>query len=213
MNWFERYGIVGIYFLTISFLWLICLSSGSVTNLMKEKEIADVLIALLGFSLPLGYILSILSMRIYYSNSTISRWLHLRRSIHVEIVKKMNNNAKGFEYLSEHLLEARMTSLIRLRKIEEIKLNDSKDLQYLGMFCTRRFDVLAINRAIMLSTVLSFLLVFVSVPFLFSIKIAMNRLISLSIASIIIYLILASCNKILEEQIIEINTFNFFPSV
>jgi len=84
-------------------------------------------------------------------------------------------------------------------------------LEHLGIFCTRRFDVLAINRSIMLATLLApFLTWFTILIFRSKFKFLDLRIIFPVIVSVIVYWVLSFLNKILQEQIKEINNFSFF---
>jgi len=224
MNWFERYGIVGMYFLLITLLWVIGLSSGLVTKLMGDEAVAKILIAFLGFSLPIGYILTSTSMSIYYN--TCSCWffrlfdkLFLRDQIHLQIIKRMTpsdrDKLKLSDVSNEHISEARLTSLIRLMQLSCLKDEhlSSGNLEHLGIFCTRRFDVLSINRSIMLATILSpFLTGFTILIFRSKFTFLDFRIIFPFVVSFIVYCVLSSLNKILQEQIKEINNFSFFQS-
>jgi hypothetical protein len=222
MNWFERYGIVGMYFLLISLFWVVGLSSGLITELMGDEAVAKILIALLGFSLPIGYILTNISMSIYYNNcscwfSRIFDLLSLRDQIHLKLIKEMTlsdqEKLKLLDVSSEHISEARLTSLIRLMRLRVLRDDCVKtdNLEHLGIFCTRRFDVLAINRSIMLATLLApFLTWFTILIFRSKFKFLDLRIIFPVIVSVIVYWVLSFLNKILQEQIKEINNFSFF---
>ena len=152
MNWFQRYGIVGMYFLVIAFLWLYCLGLSPI-DLSKWNEVKG-FIAILSFAfLPIGYILSVFSQLLYYKGN-------LGRQIHKERLKAMKPADKqklGLDCCcdeDEHICEIAMTAFDRFK-------NYGKDLEaarYLDMFITKRFDVLAINNSLILSTIISLLM-------------------------------------------------------
>ena len=72
MNWFERYGVVGGYFLFVLIMWAYAISGIKIDFSDTEK--------ILGLSsiLPFGYLISIFSQWLYYSGLC-------GRSIHKEI--------------------------------------------------------------------------------------------------------------------------------
>lgn len=139
MNWFERYGVVGTYFLLLSLLWTKCF------NPVEMKVGENYFLPLSLAILPLGYTITI-----------ISQWLNYRggggNRIHRQILKdskrttlKLHDNIKD-----EDMVEVALTAHIRLNTSLDINR-----IQYFASFATKRFDVLAINRSLILATWLS----------------------------------------------------------
>lgn len=211
MNWFERYGIVGAYFVMLVSLWVKVLSA----PFKFEPNEYTLIAAILTISfVPLGYIISILSQRIYYSPQ--SWWRSLfggGTQIHQQIIKSVTEEKKKNLEISgvpdEADCETSLTSYTRL-SLDKDCLESRK---YLATFATRRWDVLSINKSIILATWLSPLSCLL---LLFSPRLNFNKavrnflgIIPKEILLVIILLmllftviqILISSNKILAKQI------------
>ena len=89
MNWFERYGIAGLYFvfLLTTLYWI------NYSPTLDKETTLKVLGIALSASIPLGYVLMIFSQILYYK---ISPW---------QVHHKAWNNAKKGEETSEELLK------------------------------------------------------------------------------------------------------------
>lgn len=193
MNWFERYGIVGAYFLTVLSVFLKINQYFAQVDFGKDGA---VIIAFFSFSaLPAGYILSIFSQLLYYCGFGGTQ-------IHKETVKylpeKLKNELNLLDSDNEQKLEAKITAKIRLSA-------EHQQLQYLGVFATKRWDVLAVNSAIRLATVVLIILYF-------PIKFYKSKIfcfsfgeIGILLSGLILILILDRSSQILSMQIIEIN--------
>jgi len=241
MNWFERYGIVGAYFLIITFVWLVCCTSFKVergggsadatisveaamgnecidlkipTKVAMNGNKAEInpqfIIGIFAVAfLPLGYLLTVTSQMFYYIGFG-GRQIH--RAI-VEMLRKdlrWRNKIGLKPNMSEESCEAIITAFERLR-LWKLNKNNSRTqleaLKFLASFCTRRFDVIAINNSIILSTLLSLITVNVvlyiicGLPEYTSVRIV----VFLCVCTILLIPILMESNRILANQIIEIN--------
>lgn len=137
MNWFERYGIVGLYFVGSVAVWDWVLHGSS--GLVASREAEKVALLLATLALPAGYVLSITTQLLYYVGSPfwgIHRWalkelLGVRKhdvAAEVQLAISIRANAT-----TEHLERGR----------------------WVQNFNSRRWDVLSINNSIILSTALA----------------------------------------------------------
>ncbi len=141
MNWFERYGVVGAYFLIVISIFLIINQYFAQVDFEKN---GTAIIALFSFSiLPVGYILAILSQLLYYYGLNGTK-------IHEEIVRSLPDDSKKklelSEFDNEQNIEAKMTAKFRLAE-------NPGQLKNLNDFCTKRWDVIAVNAAMRLATI------------------------------------------------------------
>jgi hypothetical protein len=147
MNWFERYGIPGLYFvlLVAAFYHIIF---GPPCD--KGITVAAFGIAL-SASVPIGYILVIFSQMLLYCDRI--PWWRVHSEAWKEVWKEAKNDAnKGTEWW----VEAEATILGRWGGSDKDTIEKGKWLQE---WFTKRFDVLAINSALILATVLGWSLV------------------------------------------------------
>lgn len=200
MNWFERYGVAGTYFIVMTVLWL-----KGIYNIHLDTTIigAGVLA-----TLPAGYTLSILSQVFYYSPCAkcgVAKRI-FGNQIHKKILRDLDPELKEELHLSdcsdESICETKMTTFFRFRVFVGEKLNAQR---YLADFATRRWDVLAINRSIMISIMLSLVFSFSTLIFYFkkadwSLVILIPLLTSVSV----FFLLLASIDK-MEQQVVSVN--------
>lgn len=140
MNWFERYAVVGTYFLVILFLGLWSLG---LCNMFETTTDTKAIIALLVFAvLPAGYFMSLISQILYY-------WGIAGMQVHKEAVRGLENSSKEklgiYEYEHEKILETKITIKTRL-------LRNNSGIEFLSKFASKRWDLLALNSAIKLST-------------------------------------------------------------
>lgn len=206
MNWFERYGIVGAYFLIIFSFWVNSFSSFFTFEPEKWKLLGIVFASTF---LPVGYILTVCSQWFYYT-------MLGGRHIHREISTILSQSAQLNKYdrrqlrldqnIDEAICEAIATSFLRLGRIRNI---NAEGLRLLMPFCTRRFDVISINNGIILSSILSLPTAFALIIYFPNISLTINfdllSLFLLSLGSIVLILILMGLSRILGNQIIEIN--------
>jgi hypothetical protein len=193
MNWFERYGIIGAYNLISIFIILTVNKYFSLSDLTSNKEIV---IALFGFSiLPVGYIVSIFSQFLYYHGFNGTQ-VHKEavKSLPVEVKSKLNL----FDSDKEQNVEVKMTVVFRLSRF-------AKSWQYLEKFGTKRWDVLAVNSAMILSTIL--LIIFdVLIKFSKGNNFCFSSVeIWMIISGLFLILLLRKSYQVLCMQVIEIN--------
>ncbi|MBI2287845.1 MAG: hypothetical protein HYU83_02500 [Chloroflexi bacterium] len=67
MNWFERYGIPGLYFVALMAGWIYAFFPQAVPfiHLKHFDWMTGLIAALVAISLPIGYIISIISQAVY----------------------------------------------------------------------------------------------------------------------------------------------------
>lgn len=204
MNWFERYGIVGAYFLIITLAWY---------KIGYDIVIDESVIFLCTFSfVPIGYILSTISQLFYYK-------VPFSRKIHIEILQAYQddkNISLSYKDLDEEKMEATITTLQRLKRFPYYGIS-TEQMRFLASWCTKRFDVISINNSIILGTGLSFIigLLYSRFPsgidaswyfFCWSSLFETHFLsLILIIVGVLLSLLLSFLNRILEDQIIEVN--------
>ena len=157
MNWFERYGIIGIYYTTLSSILLISLSSIKIP--IENIQIITAIGA--GLSLPIGYILSILSQNMYYS---LPEWFQ----VHKKVCKEMNSTSN----LKEIHLESKLAIKARLTLVDDNKLENYKWLQD---YIRKRWDVLAISTSMFWATIIAWAQVLLTIYFMDSIKLELCK--------------------------------------
>lgn len=153
MNWFERYAVVGAYFLIILFLGLWSLG---LYNMFETTTDTNAIIAFLVFAvLPVGYFMSLISQIFYY-------WGIAGIQVHKEAVKGLEKSSKEqldiYEYEHEKVLETKITIKTRL-------LKNNSGIEFLAKFASKRWDLLALNSAIRLSTLFIIIILFISKVF------------------------------------------------
>ncbi len=197
MNWFERYGIVGMYFLIIVSIWYVCLfpeaiDIGKLTIYeIPIKYIAGLFTFLF---LPIGYIIMILSQRLYYWIPS----LHTHKKIFRKLTDKTKNKIELNKEEAEWKTEAVLTYYDRMK----FNNRNEKSMEFLAPFITKRFDVIAINNGMILASLLAALLVIIIKVFTCT-KFEKIALIAL-ILTLVLCAILNTSRRILEKQIIEI---------
>jgi len=144
MNWFKRYGISGAYFTVLVIIWFYILTTGNLWP--KENPTLLVGIAAIAF-LPIGYIVSIFSLWLYYHKDRIFPEIHTESINGINKLKYLKDKKK-----SEADLEAELSVLYRLKYIEN---EDLERLKWFSQLITKRWDVLALNQAFIVSTILA----------------------------------------------------------
>lgn len=195
MNWFKRYGIVGAYFLFFVTLWFKSISSFSLIEGQQQ-----LFAAVFTFTfLPVGYCISIISQWLYYKELS-GHCIHkkfIKNDLDDVIRTKYNLESK---YSEEDKAEIILTCRIRLDET-----NNLDRIKYLAGQATKRFDVVAINKAIILSTALSPFGALFSSLFIcnFNIKLTpyYGRLSIVVLISVVIIILLTACNSIMYRQI------------
>lgn len=143
MNWFERYGIPGLYFVLL--VTVLCCVIFGLPYCKNQRDIAiKAFVATLPASVPIGYILVIFSQMLVYCDK-IPWW-----RVHSEAWKKAGEKTKN-DADKEWWVEAEAT--IRGRWKCTDKDNKIEKGKWLQEWFTKRFDVLAINSALILATI------------------------------------------------------------
>ncbi len=163
MNWFERYGIVGLYFVGCVGVWGALLFSDGMIQEIDAKKLAVVGVVL---SLPAGYVLSIFSQLLYYL-------IPFPWQIHREIWHKRSETSEFKTYLKQHpILQAavakhtpdkngKQCSELMAEALITVVFRGQADTdsvdrgRWVQQFTSRRWDVFAINNSIVLSTILA----------------------------------------------------------
>jgi hypothetical protein len=149
MNWFERYGIPGLYFVLL--VTILCCIIFGFPYCKDQRDIAiKAFVAALPASVPIGYILVIFSQALVYWDK-ISWW-----RVHHEAWENAKNDEDRHED-KEWWVEAHATILGRWRYFD--KNNKLEAAKWLQEWFAKRFDVLAINSALIVATFIGWFLV------------------------------------------------------
>ncbi len=203
-NWFERYGIVGIYYVILSIGWL---ETSGLLEPLKDSEIIVAVGAIFAaISIPIGYLLSILSQNIYYLTLPESM------QVHKTVLRKLSSLLPNYEEIKnydESTLEVYLG----------IKLHSENELEYRKFLkepISKRWDVLSISFSLFIATLLAYLPVgaiklitnnslqsFLPTPCHFSMALL------LLLFSAIVIIILEWSRELMFEQIIEIYTMYY----
>jgi hypothetical protein len=160
MNWFERYGIPGLYFVLL--ITTLCCTIFGLPHCKDQRDIAiKAFVAALPASVPIGYILVILSQMLYYCDKFPCQ---VHRKAWKKAWERAENEAdkkKGWcaDMEKEWWVEAEATILGRWELDEEKTPRGIEKGRWLQEWFTKRFDVLAINSALILATFLGWGLV------------------------------------------------------
>lgn len=147
MNWFQRYGFVGAYFILLMGVWIWVWYP----NIMENRD-AQLLVAgaAIGF-LPVGYIISVLQMLIYHE------WgpSQIMRDAQQKVIGKKNFHQWPHD---EPTREADSLLLFVFPKNTWDELGAQR---FTREWIARRTDVMAMNYSIVVATILASLLSFV----------------------------------------------------
>jgi hypothetical protein len=164
MNWFERYGIVGTFFVTMTTMWFFCLFPDSIALLEQGNVESDLLKYIAGFLvfsfLPIGYLIVILGQWIYYRQRNIwerihcNLWMNLSPDVKSKILQREQNDMGKELSEAEQDDEAKIEAVITYydRVSSSLSVENNK---YLSAFGTKRYDVISINRGLALSVIIS----------------------------------------------------------
>lgn len=207
MNWFERYGIVGMSFIGMTVIWSLCLFP-ECQEFLKNGNNA-VLLKNIGWFfaltfLPCGYIIMIFSQLWYYLINRRRRmhsicWDDLPDNKKKEIRRaEKGKELQAFNPQNEADIEAVLTYYDRTKMEHPPRIN-----QFLSKFATKRFDVVAINVGLIWAILLSFLAaIFIEGIILgLSIKWFTFSALSVIILALLIIIVLFISKKVLERQI------------
>ncbi|MBI4186703.1 MAG: hypothetical protein HY530_04250 [Chloroflexi bacterium] len=161
MNWFERYGIPGFYFVGLMAGWTYAFSPHT-NNILDNPGLIAAFIAV---SLPIGYIISIVSQAVYLSwRRCLWNCRHLRGWLgyHGAAMDMAGITSIGFpgamppDNRDERLNEANTLLLTALSKRTSVRTQE-----YVRNWIARRQDVCAMNQSVILATLLAPILAFV----------------------------------------------------
>ncbi len=215
MNWFERYGIVGMFFIAMTGVWSFCLFPDFYISLVHNngEMLVKYIAGFCGFAfLPIGYLIVILGQVLYYRTC-------LWEKIHCKYWEKLPDGVKKkIEGMEGTVLskddqrdEAKMEAI--LTYYDRFHIKNYEKNKFLSIFASKRYDVIAINRGLFLTIPISLISAF-SLRLL-SLNISLKKLLSffeyirfsfiiVIAGTIIIWVILRCSSGILEHQIIEI---------
>jgi hypothetical protein len=217
MNWFERYGIVGMFFIAMTAMWFFCFFPDSHTLFYNTNTpLVKYIVWICGLSfLPIGYLIMICSQLFYYRKGNKEHihckyWKDLPEKIKTKIQTEEKEKELEFtekEQKDEVKIEAVLTYYDR-KYIKPLDIN-----QFLSTFATKRYDVISINNGFILAIPLS--LVFAISLELIILKFDLKELVNLFslvpvsvwvaiIVAISSWVILYKSKIIMREQILEI---------
>jgi len=193
MNWFERYGIPGLYFV------LLVATACYIFGPPCDKDTAiQIFIAALSASLPIGYILVVTSQWLYYKVPCLQ--------VHHKAWKAAKKDAdKELPEDEEWWVEARATILGRWKLDEEKIPKGIEKGKWLQEWFTKRFDVLAINSTLILATIIGLLVLIIMCCLRFSQASPLDyyrrwALVAFIGLSILAIAVLVLSNNLLKEQ-------------
>jgi hypothetical protein len=224
MNWFERYGIPGTYFVVLSAAWVY----STYTCLLEQSQSFELggLISV-GTFLPIGYLLSILTQAIYLnwrrcihrlSNIRCIKWFFekscFRWLLTKLIVSRNIRNYLGFHTLAlanirKDLNESKYAndeSLLESLALLRSTINPPLDVEnqvYVRNWISRRMDVIAINQSICLATILSAIIGTI-LFFQKSGQHSKPALIILVIVSVFVFLVTVFSSQTLKRQVVAV---------
>jgi hypothetical protein len=159
MNWFERYGIPGAYFVLLcATLGLSAFWPDLVKNWTEARQgLAGGVAVGLAASIPIGYVLAIISQCLYYTplhsiwhvHVPAWRWAWCNRTV------RLPNETEP--PCSEWRIEADTTFVARW-KYEYLGSDGLQRSRFMQEWFAKRFDVMAMNSAMIFGTVLAVVL-------------------------------------------------------
>jgi len=209
MNWFERYGIVGMFFIAMTGMWFFCLfpEARELFSKIKPEQLKFIGgFCMLSF-LPFGYIIMVFQQVWLYSINKRARlnyrlWnikpLEEQRKKIIEIEKE--KKLDEFDQTDEAQLEAIFTYYDRT-KFEPLNIN-----KFLSGFASRRFDVIAINNGLIWAIIFSLIAAICIEGVILDITIKWNAFSAwfVVILALLIVYVLRLSERILEGQILEV---------
>lgn len=198
MNWFQRYGIPGAYFVALIATWAYL----SYPQIMQCYN-PSVLVALIviGF-LPIGYIISVVEQLIYLSwRRYLTRWRNLRGwlGVHGAAMDRLKVAFLGFRgdepIQDEAIIEARTLLLTALADGIPVSTH-----RYVRDWIARRADVSAINLSLIVANVFA---IFVALTALCISGKWLPPVILLAFCILVISVMVCSI-RVLRRQIVEV---------
>jgi len=207
MNWFERYGIVGMFFFVMTGMWFFCLFPEA-HKLFSEinKTNPELLKFIGGFCglsiLPFGYIIMVCSQVWYYSRGnkrdhiSCKLWVDLDSSNEQQNKILLEKIIGGFNPTDEAQVEAVFTYYDR-------RYFPPKTNKLISSFISKRFDTIAINRGLILAIFLSLIAAICIAWVILNITFWLPAWFVIIFAGLIVW-VLGSSKRILEGQIFEV---------
>ena len=206
MNWFERYGIPGLYFVGLIAGWVyaFCPQTIHPDNL---NSLLGLIAASIAISLPIGYIISIIGQSVYLNwRRCLWRWRRLRGwlGFHGAAMDGLVGASTGSNRYEptqdERIIEAR-TLLLTARGNGPLSVDTHR---YIRDWIARRMDVVAINQSLVLATFFAGIIAFFVVSRLQPGPPCDRAVIVLSIISVAVVLAMILSIWILRRQVIEV---------
>ena len=157
MNWFERYGIVGMFFIVMAALWYFCLFPQGWELLNKGNVLfPKYVIGLCALSfLPFGYLIMVFSQLYYYL-------VNRKNRIHIRYWNDLRNQERDDILNTEKMMglpEFNQNSEIQVESIlayyGKTRIDRLENNKFLSKFATKRFDAVAINEGLIWATFFS----------------------------------------------------------
>jgi len=147
MNWFERYGIPGAYFVGLTSIWIFAMCPD--LPLVAQAHNFDLqwiaAFAAIIF-LPIGYVISVFGQTLYL-NGKFFGW----RGCHTKALKRTGGNISlSLSTNNEAINEA--MALLRSTILPPFNIETQ---QYVRDWIARRMDVLAIDQSLFIATILA----------------------------------------------------------
>lgn len=212
MNWFERYGIPGAYFVGLMAFWV----RTSYPDLLKNWVGLDPqwLLALAAITfLPIGYVISILGQVVYLN---WRRWL-TRLRLHclvgwlgfhgaaLDVFRVSRSDKRDERTLDEAINEAR-TLLLTASTNDPLGVHTHR---YIRDWIARRMDVVAISASIIWASVLAIIFAIIFLALLgvpHHLLFGLSGVITLLIVVVLVGIVMVCSIIVLRRQIIEVIT-------
>ena len=203
MNWFERYGIPGLYCVSLIAGWIWAISP-QVESLDSQPGLWALLVAI---SLPLGYVISILGQWCYLQWAWPRIGLHreaMIREYRVErrLIAKSGENAEASD--DEAIIEAR--TLLLTSRPSTLERDHSVDVQsFIRNWIARRMDVIAINQSIIVATIIALIVAIVVIWITPKLEFAWSwGELALGFTCVIVLWIMCVSRRTLGRQVVEV---------
>jgi len=193
MNWFQRYGIPGAYFVTLSAAWLFALLSPQAREILDKDLCPSVLVALAALIfIPVGYIISILAQWVYLK----CKCLGVHRAAVRRADVRFPNHRDCEPWLEAHTLL--LTTLL-----DRIPLHHSS---FIRDWVARRTDVMAINGSLIMATFLAPVVLAIGLCPELSLRCTIGVVIGPILVSLAVLAVTCLSYLVLREQVIEVIT-------
>ncbi len=205
MNWFERYGIPGLYFVGLVAGWVYAFCP-QIIHWENLDALLGLVAALIAVSLPIGYIISIIGQSVYLiSRRCLWGWLRLRGGlgVHGAAMDKLVRESEEFNRDEPTKDEAIIEARTLLLTASGLFLDPISTHRYIRDWIARRMDVVAINQSLLLATFFAGIIAFV-IYRLQPGPPSATAVIVLSIISATVILAMILSIRVLRRQVIEV---------